>query len=154
MFAMRLPFSPSGMPLLTAMVAGMLLAAPTDAAWAQSREIKLSGMGIRKCTEWQGWKEAKNNESRALVLEWAQGFLAGHNVYARTGGGAATPVVASVTVLIPLLDAYCQKNPDERILAGVVAITRELGGVKVDLTPGPAAPASPAPRDGKGRQES
>ena len=57
-------------------------------------------------------------------------------------------------MLIPLLDAYCQKNPDERILAGVVEITRELGGAKVDLAPRTANPPSPAPRENKGRQDS
>lgn len=58
-------------------------------------------------------------------------------------------------MLIPLLDAYCKKNPDERILAGVVEITRELGGVKVDLTPKPSGPGIPPPRkDEKGGRDS
>ena len=154
---MMIPFSATIVPMLPALFAGLLLAAPGGAAMAQSKEVTLSGMGIRKCAEWQRWKEAKDNDSRARALEWAQGFLAGHNIYARTGGGAATPVVASVTVLVPLLDASGQKNPDERILAGIAAITRELGGAKVDLAPKPALPpgATPAPRpESKGRQES
>jgi len=135
-------------------LAGLLLAAAADSALAQSRDVKLSGMGIRKCSEWQHWKESRNTESRAMVLEWAQGFIAGHNVYARTG--TASPVVASVSVLIPLLDGYCQKNPDDRILAGVIEITKNLGGAKVNLRPktlNPPNPPNPRP-DNKGKLDS
>ena len=135
----------------------LLLAPPLAALAAESKEVKLSGMGIRKCSEWQHWKETRNNESRAMALEWAQGFISGHNVYARTGGTAASAVVANVTVLIPLLDSYCQKNPGERILAGVVEITKGLGGTKIDLTPKtptPPLPSTPPRPDTKGRQES
>lgn len=155
--AMMIPRYAAIVPMLPAIIAGLLLAAPVGTGLAQSKEVTLSGMGVRKCVEWQSWKEAKDNDSRARALEWAQGFLAGHNVYARTGSGAATPVIASITVLVPLLDAFCQKNPDERILSGIVAITRELGGAKLDLTPKSSPPPSPAPvpqKDGKGRQES
>ncbi len=128
----------------------LALLAPTLAA-AQSREVKLSGMGVRKCSEWQQWKESRNNESRAMALEWAQGFIAGHNVYARSG--TASPVVANVSVLIPLLDSYCQKNPGERILIGVVEITKGLGGSKVDLTPKVPPRSNPQPEQ-KGKLDS
>ncbi len=141
---------------LLALVAALLVVIPVADAAPESKEVKLSGMGVRKCSDWLQWKEAQNLESRAMTLEWAQGFMAGHNVYARGAGGSSGSVVAGVAVLIPLLDAYCQKNPGERILAGVIEITKELGGTKVDLTPkSPAAPANPLPRkDEKGRQES
>jgi hypothetical protein len=131
----------------------VLLAAPFDGVQAQSRDVKLSGMGIRKCSEWQQWKAAGNAESRAMALEWAQGFIAGHNVYARTGTAAASPVVASVSVLIPLLDSYCEKNPEERILSGVIGITTSLGGAKVNVTPKAAPAPNPRPEN-KGRLDS
>ena len=142
--------------LLLPALALLLLA---GSALAQTRDVKLSGMGIRKCSDWQQWKEARNTESRAMALEWAQGFIAGHNVYARTGNGAASPVVANVSVLIPLLDAYCQKKPDDRILSGVVEITKSLGGAKVNLAPKAAPPQNlpnpPNPRpEQKGRLDS
>lgn len=131
----------------------VLLAAPFDGVQAQSRDVKLSGMGIRKCSEWQQWKAAGNAESRAMALEWAQGFIAGHNVYARTGTAAASPVVANVSVLIPLLDSYCEKNPEERILSGVIGITTSLGGAKVNVTPKAAPAPNPRPEN-KGRLDS
>jgi hypothetical protein len=112
-------------------------------------------MGIHKCSEWKQWKDAGNAESRAMVLEWTQGFIAGHNVYARTGTTAASPVVATVSVLIPLLDSYCQKNPGEPILSGVIEITTSLGGAKVNVTPKTTPAPNPAPRpEGKGRLDS
>jgi hypothetical protein len=131
----------------------LLLAATPGGVQAQSRDVKLSGMGIRKCSDWQQWKEAGNAESRALALEWTQGFIAGHNVYARTGTTAASPVVASVSVLIPLLDSYCQKNPGERILSGVIEITTSLGGAKVNIAPKAAPAPNPRPEN-KGRLDS
>ncbi|MDZ4255118.1 MAG: hypothetical protein U1A72_21310 [Sulfuritalea sp.] len=139
--------------LLLPALALVLLA---GSALAQTRDVKLSGMGIRKCSDWQQWKQARNTESRAMALEWAQGFIAGHNVYARTSSGAASPVVANVNVLIPLLDAYCQKNPEDRILSGVVEITKSLGGAKVKLAPKAAPrPNLPNPRpEQKGRLDS
>lgn len=152
-------YSPRNVATIPALALVLLLALAPDGAQAQSRDVKLSGMGIRKCSEWQQWKEAGNAESRAMVLEWTQGFIAGHNVYARTGATAASPVVASVSVLIPLLDAYCQKNPGERILSGVMEITTSLGGQKVNVmpktAPAPIPPPNPAPRpEGKDRLDS
>ena len=97
--------------LFPALSLALLLAATEGGAQSPSRDVKLAGMGIRKCTEWQQWKDARNTESRVMVLEWAQGFIAGHNIYARSGSATASPVVAGVAVLIPLLDAYCLKNP-------------------------------------------
>lgn len=126
---------------------------------AEARDVKLSGMGVRKCSEWQQWKEANNGEARATALEWAQGFIAGHNIYARSGNEPASSVVADSKVLVPLLDAYCQKHPDERLFQGVVGITQSLGGAKVNMEPkSPAAPSSPMPMNPrpskKGEQES
>jgi hypothetical protein len=145
--------SPRAAFLISALAA-LLLAAPASNALAQARDVKLSGMGIRKCSEWLQWKETRNAESRAMVLEWAQGFIAGHNVYSRTG--TENQVVASVNVMIPLLDGYCQKNPADRILLGVIEITRNLGGAKINLTPkATPAPNLPNPRpDNKGKLDS
>ena len=139
---------------LLPVMAMLLLALPAGSVQAQSKDVKLTGMGIRKCSEWLQWKESRNAESRAMVLEWAQGFISGHNVYARAG--SASPVVASVNVLIPLLDAYCQKNSEERILAGVIEITQNLGGAKVNLAPKapPSAPPSNPRLEQKGRLDS
>lgn len=128
------------------------------ASLAAARDVKLSGMGIRKCSEWQQWKEAGNGEARATALEWAQGFIAGHNVYARSGTQPASSVVADSKVLIPLIDTYCQKNPESRLFIGVLSIVQSLGGAKVNLTPPPTGPAAPMPLtprpDKKGEQAS
>jgi hypothetical protein len=128
-----------------------LLAPALAGAQAQPRDVKLTGAGIRQCSEWLQWKESRNTEARAMVLEWAQGFIAGHNVYARTG--TASPIIANVSVLIPLLDSYCQKKPGDRILSGVVEITQSLGGAKVNLAPKTPPPQNPRP-ESKSRLDS
>lgn len=130
---------------LFVLAAGLALSG--SAAWA--RDVRVSGFGVRKCGEWEGWKTAKNGEARALTVEWVTGFLAGHNVYARNGNEAANSVVADPKTLATLLDSYCQKNPDGRIFAGAIDIARSLGGAKVMVSPtapdAPDAPGSNAP---------
>jgi|SRR5687768_3282053 len=106
--------------------------------------VKISGMGLRKCAEWQEWKESRNGEARAMALEWAQGFIAGHNVYTRHNAEAVTSIVADVKVLIPLMDNFCERNPDSRILSVVIQITQSLGGAKVRVEP--RAPAQKSPQ--------
>jgi hypothetical protein len=130
-----------------------LLVLTFGSSQAMARDVKVSGMGVRKCAEWQKWKEEKSGEPRAMVLEWTQGFIAGHNVYARSGTEAANSVVADTKVLIPLLDSYCQKNPEVRILSGVVEITQSLGGAKINLAP-KTQPSQPPRKQNKGEFES
>lgn len=136
-------------------ICGFLTVLMVETACAQttSRDIKVAGMGTRKCSEWVEWKDGKNGEARALALEWAEGFISGHNVYARRGNEPMSSVVADTKVLIPLLDSYCQKNTDNRILNGVIEITQSLGGARINLTPRPTTPQVPAPRK-KNEQES
>ena len=136
-------------------IALALILGAAGTALAQTRDAKIGGMGIRKCTEWQQWKETKNNENRAMAIEWAQGFISGHNIFARKGSEAASSVVADVKVLIPLLDAYCQKNPGDRLISGVAEITQSRGGARFDLAP-KVTPAPPAPNprpENKGKVE-
>ena len=120
-------------------------------AQAVARDVKLSGMGIRKCAEWNQWKEGRNGETRALTLEWANGFIAGHNVYAKVDTGAASAVVVNAKVLLPLLDSYCLKNPESRIISGLIEITQSLGGAKINLEPKVSPQQSPPPDKKPGR---
>ena len=102
---------------------------------AIAADIRISGMGIRKCSEWLNWKDTNQGEARATALEWAQGFIAGHNIYARSGRNTAPSVVADNKILVTLLDTYCQKNPDARIFNGIVEITQNLGGTRLNIAP-------------------
>lgn len=134
-------------------LAATLFALPLEAQ-TQSRDVRISGMGMRKCSEWVDWKEKGNGEARALAVEWAQGFMAGHNIYARINGAIAPSVVADTKILLPLLDAYCEKNGQQRIFTGMLEITQSLGGAKVNITPkAPASQENPRP-DNKGPRES
>lgn len=102
---------------------------------AIAADIRISGMGIRKCSEWLNWKDTNHGEARATALEWAQGFIAGHNVYARSGRNTAPSVVADNKILVTLLDTYCQNNPDARIFNGIVEIAQSLGGMRLNIAP-------------------
>lgn len=119
---------------------------------AEARDIKVSGLGARKCSEWLQWKESQNGEPRALALEWAQGFIAGHNVYYRTSTEANTAIIAEARILIPLLDAYCQKAPESRVFNGLTEIIQSLGGAKVNLTPKLPPGQNPSPDQRRERE--
>lgn len=144
-------FSPTLIRKISAasLVAALVLVGQAD-AWG--RDVKVSGMGVRKCSDWSQWKDDKNGEARALTVEWANGFFAAHNVYAPKGYEQATSVVADAKVLVPLLDAYCQKNPENRILNGVIEITQSLGGARINFSSKPPAPANPRPDTKKERE--
>jgi hypothetical protein len=123
------------------LLAFLVFPAPANAQ-TTTTEVKISGMGIHKCAEWQQWKDNKNGEARVMTIEWAQGFIAGHNVYIRSG---ASPVVADSKVLLPLIDSYCAKNPDAPILSVIIQITQSLGGTKILVQP--KAPAAQSPQN-------
>ncbi len=137
--------------LATCVSATLLLTAfPASAQTPpQTKDIRLSGIGMRKCSEWGEWKDKGNGEARATTVEWAQGFMAGHNLYAR-----ANSVVADNKILLPLLDAYCDKNPTQRIFNGIIEITQSLGGAKVNITPKSTTPSENPRPDSKGPRES
>lgn len=147
-----MPFNPKLVRKISALsvIAAIAFVGHAD-AWG--RDVKVSGMGIRKCSDWNQWKDDKNGEARAMTIEWANGFFAGHNVYAPKGYEQATSVVADAKVLVPLLDAYCQKNPDNRILNGVIEIAQSLGGARINFSSKPPAPSAPRP-DAKKERES
>lgn len=132
---------------------GLLALGATGAAVSADREIKVSGLGVRTCAEWNRWKESRNGEARALMVEWTQGFLAGHNVFARLGWQGAAAVTASSGVILAILDARCQASPDARLLEVVVQLAGGLGGARVELqskdglSPGYRSP----PDDGSAR---
>ena len=130
----------------TASLLLLLLAAAPVAAQQTQRDVRIAGMGARSCADWNGWKEARDAQPRALALEWTQGFIAGHNVYARPRPPATT-VYADTKVLLPLIDAYCQKNPEMRLISVVIEITRNLGGTSVQIKPRP--PGTPPPTPGR-----
>ncbi|NJD25417.1 MAG: hypothetical protein FIB06_08410 [Betaproteobacteria bacterium] len=122
---------------------------------AQSRDIRVSGVGKSRCSEWNAWKEGQKGQERATALEWAQGFIAGHNVYARVNNLPPNSVVADNRILIPLLDTYCQQYPDSLLLNGMIEIIKNLGGVAINVAPKAPARPNPAPApDKKGPQAS
>ncbi|MGE5471422.1 MAG: hypothetical protein ACM3X0_11545 [Bacteroidota bacterium] len=131
--------------LTISLSAAMLTLAVAGSALAQSRDVKISGVGVRKCAEWNQWKESKSGEARAMTAEWAQGLVSGHNMYGRAGKDGVNTVVVDSTLLLPLLDAYCQKNPEQRIFVGLADIIQNLGGTKLNLTPKPATQDAPRP---------
>lgn len=98
-----------------------------------AKDVKISGAGVRKCSEWNNWKAERNGEARAIAVEWALGFVAGHNVYSR-GDSTQSLVNPNSKTVAALLDTYCQKRPDDRLLFSVLDMVKSLGGTGVDLS--------------------
>ena len=98
------------------------------------------GAGTRSCTQWLQWKAEKNGEARALALEWVQGFLSAHNAYARQGGGAPVDsIVANPKMVATLMDGFCEKNSNSRIVNGAIDMAKGLGGASLNTSPAASA---------------
>jgi hypothetical protein len=107
-----------------------ILAGPALAA----KEAKIGGVGARKCTEWNDWKSQKNGEARAVGVEWARGFIAGHNLYQRAEA-SASQVSPDATTVATLIDNYCEKLVDQPLFYAVIDMVKRLGGASVNLVP-------------------
>lgn len=136
-------------PVLLA--AALLLGQFAEPALAANWDVRIAGVGARPCSDWLDWKNTQKGELRAMALEWTQGFITAHNVYARANNASVNSVIADAKVLLTLLDAYCQKTPESRILNGVLEVTRSLGGASVNIVPkSPATRERPAESRDKG----
>lgn len=118
----------------------LLLVAPPGFA----KDIKATGIGVQTCTAWTSWKTAKNGELRAMAIEWSFGLIAGHNIYSSAAGETSGSVVVDSKVLTALLDSFCEKYPEQRILNAVADIIQSLGGTKINVAPkNPGASGAP-----------
>jgi hypothetical protein len=145
----RPPLSNKKMVAIT--LATMLLSSTASSA----REIDIEGIGIRKCFEWNSWKSEKNGEARAMATQWAQGFIAGHNVYTNAAKETSGLVPSKAAVIIPLMDNYCEGAPQIPIVAALINITKNLGGSKMTVLPHAQSedkPRLPAITPEKGRE--
>lgn len=64
----------------------------------------------------------------------------------------APSVVADTKILVTLIDSYCQRNPTQRIVNGIIEINQSLGGAKVDMMPKTTQPTPPRPDDKTARE--
>jgi hypothetical protein len=130
-------------PVLLSLLIFSLLTASS----VHARDIKATGIGVQACSNWNAWKAAKNGELRAMALEWSFGMIAGHNVYSPTTSENPASVVVDSKVLTALLDSFCEKYPEQRLLSAVLDIVQSLGGAKMSAAPktqgGQATPGAP-----------
>ena len=67
-----------------------------------------------------------------MAIQWAQGFIAGHNIYTNASPPSSNAVPSKPAVLIPLLDSYCEAPPQSPLVAALINITKNLGGQQND----------------------
>ena len=70
-----------------------------------------------------------------MAIQWAQGFIAGHNIYTNASPPSSNAVPSKPAVLIPLLDSYCEAPPQSPLVAALINITKNLGGSKMTVVP-------------------
>lgn len=131
--------------------AGLGLLAASAAPLAQSsHDVKISGLGTMRCSEWNAWKAEGKAAQRGTALQWIFGFIAGHNVYSLRGQRSPSSLNPRTSTLETLIDGHCELNPSARLVEAAVAMVTGLGGAGNSIKP-PAAkvpplPSAPAPR--------
>lgn len=100
-----------------------------------AKDAKVSGLGLQSCATWASWKLSKSGELRAMTIEWAHGFIAGHNIYSAVTNDSQNSVVVDSKILTALLDSFCEKYPEQRVLNAVADIVQSLGGAKINVAP-------------------
>lgn len=131
--------------------AGLGLLAASAAPLAQtSHDVKISGSGTVRCSEWNAWKAEGKVEQRDTALQWVFGFVAGHNVYSLRGQRSPSSLNPKVSTLETLIDGHCELNPSSRLVEAAVAMVTGLGGAGTSIKPpgpkGRPLPAAPAVR--------
>lgn len=121
-----------------------LLAASAAPLAQSSHDVKISGAGTMRCSEWSAWKADGKAEQRATALQWVFGFVAGHNVYSLRGQRSPSSLNPQTSTLETLLDGHCELNPSARLVEAAVAMVTGLGGAGTSIKP-PAAKARPLP---------
>lgn len=130
---------------LTGALAGLALLAASAASLAQaSHDVKISGSGTTRCSEWNAWKAEGNAERRGTAVQWVFGFVAGHNVYSLRGDRSPQSLNPQTSTLETLIDGHCQANPSARLVEAAVATVSGLGGASTHIKP-PRARTLPAP---------
>lgn len=124
---------------------GLLAAGPLHAQLPPSHDVKISGTGTARCSEWSAWKVDGNAERRNVALQWVSGFLAGHNVYSVRAHRSSPALNPQANAMETLLDGYCEKNPSARLVEAAVEMITGLGGANAGIKPAkpqqtPAAP--------------
>lgn len=128
---------------MTAAAFGLLAASAPTLAQA-SHDVKISGMGTARCSEWTAWKTEGNAERRAAALQWVFGFVGGHNVYSLSAHRNPTSLNPQASALETLIDGHCEAHPSSRLVEAAVATITGLGGASTSVKP-PAAKARPLP---------
>ena len=131
------------------LVVAILLASPFALAADEfSRDVKVTGMGVSRCSDWTHWQESKNLEAQAMVIEWARGFISGHNVYSMPGPNASKSIIADPAALRTLIDNQCRRDPHSHLVFTVAHVIRSLGGIgaEIQLQRSEAPRTNPLPR--------
>lgn len=132
---------------------GLGLCAASAAPLAQSsHDVKISGSGTLRCSEWNAWKAEGKAEQRSAALQWVFGFVAGHNVYSLRGQRSPSSLNPQVSTLETLIDGHCELNPSSRLVEAAVAMVTGLGGASTSIKP-PAAKGRPLPTPPALRQQ-
>lgn len=129
-----------------------LLAASASALAQSSHDVKISGSGTMRCSEWTAWKAEGKAEQRGAALQWVFGFVAGHNVYSLRGQRSPSSLNPQVSTLETLLDGHCELNPTSRLVEAAVAMVTGLGGASTSIKP-PGAKPRPLPTAPAVRQQ-
>ena len=82
--------------------------------------------GSASCGEWYAARQGRGQYPWESLVNWFDGFIAGHNLYAQRPTN--TMITAEPNDVILWLDTYCQKNPTNSLAQAAAAYIAAHGG--------------------------
>jgi hypothetical protein len=110
------------MPVLRVLLAALLLGSSPVFAQATPPAGKVLGLDDMSCA---AWKQTKSDpDLRQPYLDWARGFLSGHNY-----GQPSTPVaVVSNGTIAVFVDRHCAEKPTSSVDIGLMRMSDQYSG--------------------------
>jgi hypothetical protein len=110
----------------------------TGASVAQSPEAPRGPVFMvpadASCADWLAERRGQGKYRWESDVSWFQGFVAGHNVYAKPPD--SRQILADPYDVELWLDTYCQKDPTRHLVHGAVEYIATHGGSNPLLTSG------------------
>ena len=108
------------------MMRSMLIAALLVSCASEAQTPMIMFPADASCGDWFAERRGQGQYRWESEVSWFQGFVAGHNAYAKSPETRA--ILADPFDVELWLDTYCQKNPTRHVVHGAIAYIEAQGG--------------------------
>ena len=103
-----------------------LIAALMIAGVSEAQRPMIMFPADASCADWHAERRGQGQYPWQSEVSWFQGFVSGHNAYAKSPETRA--ILADPFDVELWLDTYCQKNPSQHLVHGAIEYIEAHGG--------------------------